>query len=151
MVQPEAFLGFVNDALNGMMRILEELGDDRINQRPDLPEANSPYIIMAHCVGLTHYWIGRVCAGRPYARDRDAEFQAHGSLADMQQAVRDLQSHLADDIKRVQVDQPAAGELSDRHADLHHLKQGDFLMRCYKELAQHHGHMDITRDILMRA
>ncbi|ETW99587.1 mycothiol transferase [Candidatus Entotheonella palauensis] len=148
MVQPEAFLVFVHDALNGMLRILEELGDDRINQRPDLPEANSPYIIMAHCVGLTHYWIGRVCAGRPYARDRDGEFSAHGSLADMQQAVRDLQGHLADDIKRVQVDQPAAGELDGRHRDLHHLKQGDFLMRCYKELAQHHGHMDITRDIL---
>ncbi|PON16538.1 hypothetical protein C2W62_17930 [Candidatus Entotheonella serta] len=150
MVPPETFLGFVNDALNGMAGILEDLGNDLINQRPDLPDANSPYIIMAHCVGLTHYWIGRVCAGRPYARDRDGEFRAQGRLADMQQAVRDLQSQLAQDIQRVQVDQPAAGELDGRHADLHHLKQRDFLMRCYKELAQHHGHMDLTRDILRR-
>lgn len=150
MVPPEAFLGLVNTALDGMLQRLEELGDDRVNQRPDLPEANSPYIIMAHCVGLTHYWIGRVCGGRPYPRDRDGEFRAHGSLAQMQQAVRDLQNQLAEDIQRVQPDQPAVGELEGRHADLHHLKQGDFLMRCYKELAQHHGHMDLTRDILMR-
>ncbi len=134
-----------------MVRSLEDLGDDRINQRPDLPEANSPYIIMAHCVGLTHYWIGRVCAGRPYARDRDAEFRAQGRLAEMQQAVRELQSQLADDIQRVQIDQSAVGELEGRHADLQHLKQGDFLMRCFKELAQHHGHMDLTRDILKQA
>ncbi len=151
MIQPEAFLGLVNNALDSMLQRLEDLGDDRINRRPDLPEANSPYIIMAHCVGLTHYWIGRVCAGRPYERDRDGEFRAQGSLAEIRQAVHDLKNHLQDDIGRVQLDQTSAGELDARHADLQHVKQGEFLMRCYKELAQHQGHMDITRDILMQA
>lgn len=151
MVQPEVFLGYVNNALDGMLETLEKLGDNRINQRPDLPDANSPYIIMAHCVGLTHYWIGRVCAGRPYERDRDGEFRAQGSLAEMRQAVHDLQGHLQDDIKRITLEQPPAGKLDARHADLQHLTQGEFLMRCYKELAQHQGHMDITRDILMQA
>ncbi len=151
MIPPEAFLGYVNNALDSMLQSLEALGDDRINRRPDLPDANSPYVIMAHCVGLTHYWIGKVCAGRPFERDRDGEFRAQGSLAEIRQAVRDLQSHLQDDIQRVQLDQPTAGELDARHTDLQHLKQGEFLMRCYKELTQHQGHMDITHDILMRA
>ena len=85
-----------------MVQAIEELSDERVNQRPNLPEANSPYAILSHCVGLTHYWIGRVCAGRPYARDRDVEINARGSVAEMQQAVRDLQRHLQDDMQHVQ-------------------------------------------------
>jgi hypothetical protein len=27
--------------------------------------------------------------------------------------------------------------------------QGHFLLQCYKELAQHHGHMELTRDVLL--
>ena len=150
MPQPEAFLGLMNNALNGMVQIVEELGDDRVNQRPDFAESNSPYAILAHCVGLTHYWIGRVCGGRPYERDRDGEFNASGTVADIRQAVRDLQAQLQEDIKRVRYDQPAVGKLAPRHDDLHDFNQGDFMLRCFKELAQHHGHMELTRDILQR-
>lgn len=150
MLQPEDFLVFMNRALDGMVQSIEALGDDRVNQRPNLPGANAPYVILAHCVGLTHYWIGRVCAGRPYTRDRDAEFQAQGSVAQMQQSVRDLQQHLQEDIKGVRPDQPPAGELDPRHSDLRDHTQGEMLLRCYTELAQHHGHMEITRDILLQ-
>lgn len=150
MTQPQLVLGFVNQALNGMLKIAEELGDARINQRPNLPEANTPYAIMAHCVGLSHYWIGRLCTGRRYDRDRDAEFAARGSLAEMQQAIRDLQQKLKTDIEQIHMDQPIVGEREARHADLHDLKQVDAMMRCFKELAQHHGHLDITRDLLLR-
>jgi hypothetical protein len=134
-----------------MVQTLEELGDERANRRPDLPEANSPYAILAHCVGLTHYWIGRVCAERPYARDRDAEFRAQGSVAEMRQAVRDLQRHLQDDMQRVRLDQPALGKLEARHSDLRDLTQDECVMRCFKELSQHQGHMDITRDMLLHS
>ncbi len=149
MLQPEDFLAVMNRALDGMCQSVEQLGDARVNQRPDFPDANSPYAILAHCVGLTHYWVGRVCAGRPYVRDRDAEFRAQGSVADIVQAVRDLQHHLQNDIKKVQLDQPLLGELDARHTDLQDRKQGEILLRCYTELAQHHGHMEITRDMLL--
>ncbi len=149
MLQPEDFLAVMNRALDGMCRCVEQLGDERVNQRPDFPDANSPYAILAHCVGLTHYWVGRICTGRPYVRDRDAEFRAQGRVADIVQAVRDLQQHIQDDITKVQLDQPLRGELDARHTDLHDRKQGDILLRCYTELAQHHGHMEITRDILL--
>ena len=151
MVQPQTFLVSVNQALDGMLKIVEELGDEHINQRPDLPEANTPYAIMTHCVGLTHYWIGRVCTGRPYDRDRDAEFSAHGSLAEMRQAVRSLQQQLSTDIQQVHMDQPIVGELQARHTDLHGISQAEVMMRCFKELAQHHGHLDMTRDLLLRS
>lgn len=72
------FLWFVDHALDEMMTIVGQLGDDTANRRPDLAGANSPYAILRHCLGVMEYWGGAMVAGRVIARDRDAEFRAHG-------------------------------------------------------------------------
>lgn len=150
-IVPEDFLTFMNQAFDGMLQIAEELGDERVNLRPALPEANSPYIILTHCVGLTRYWIGEILAGRPSHRDREAEFSASGTVADIRQAVRDLQAQLPADIAHVRGEQPIVHPLSDRHQHLKDRRQGAVLLQCYRELAQHHGHMDLTRDLLLQS
>ena len=69
-ISHEDFLMFIDRALDGMLRIVEELGEERVNMRPDLPGANSPYAILTHCIGVCDYWIGtllgkaRVFAGQ---------------------------------------------------------------------------------------
>lgn len=144
------FLPFINSALDGMLSIAEELGDDRVNQRPNnMANTSTPFIILTHCVGLTRYWLGAVIVGRPVSRDRDAEFRAQGTVAELRQAVQALQSELQDDINLVQVDQPAANPDVVRQAHMKTWKQGQFLLQCYKELAQHHGHMELTRDVML--
>lgn len=147
---PEDFSTFINQTLDGMLRIAEELGDERINRRPNVPEANSPYVILTHCVGLTRYWIGEILAGRPSHRDRDAEFSASGTVAELRQAVHDLQAQLPADIAQVQGDQPIAHPLSERHQHFKERRQGAVLLQCYRELTQHHGHLDLTRDLLLQ-
>ena len=107
-ISTDDFLYFVNVALDGMVRIVEELGDERVNLRPDFSGANSPYVILYHCVGCTHFWIGALIAGRRVHRDRDAEFRARGTVADIVQAVRALQKQLPEDISHVQGDKPLA-------------------------------------------
>src|SRR5688572_19578630 len=144
------FLPFINGALEGMLKIAEELGDDRVNQRPNnMDNTSTPFIILTHCVGLTRYWLGSVVVGRPVTRDRDAEFRARGTVADLRQAVQELQSQLQDDINQVQVDQPAPNPDAVRQPHMKTWKQGQFLLQCFKELAQHHGHMELTRDVML--
>ena len=78
-IAPEEFLPYINGALDGMVQIVETMGDERINQRPsNMSNTSSPFVILTHCVGLTHYWLGAVIAGRQVHRDRDAEFRARG-------------------------------------------------------------------------
>jgi hypothetical protein len=48
-------------------------------------------VMLTHCVGLTRYFIGTALAGRQVHRDRDAEFRARGAVAEIRQAVRELQ------------------------------------------------------------
>ena len=78
-IAPEAFLPFINEALDSMVGIAEGLGDERVNRRPDLPNTNSPYAILTHCVGMATYWLGSVLCGRPSRRDRDSEFRGRDS------------------------------------------------------------------------
>ena len=147
-IAPETFLPFINKALDGMVGITEVLGDERVNLRPDLPGANSPYAILTHCVGMTRYWLGSVLCGRPSNRDRDSEFRAKGTVAEIGQAVKALQSQIRQDIAHVRGDQPL-DQPFDLHGHAQYHTQGDVLLHCYTELAQHHGQMELTRDILL--
>ncbi|MGE3536526.1 MAG: DUF664 domain-containing protein [Candidatus Tectimicrobiota bacterium] len=148
-IAPEDVLPFINRALDGMVSIVETLGDALVNQRPNLPGANSPYIILAHCVGLTQHILGRVLGGRPGERDREAEFCAQGTVAEIRQAVRTLQEHIKEDIQHVQGDAPPVYPWQPRQSYMLGWRQGAILLQCYTELAQHHGHMELTRDILL--
>ena len=148
-IAPEEFLPYINGALDGMVHIVEALGDERINLRPhDMPNTNSPFVILTHCVGLTRYFIGTALAGRQVHRDRDAEFRARGTVAEIRQAVRDIQQQLPDDLKGVRGDQPCAFPAAVREPH-RAWPQGRFVLQCYKELAQHHGHMELTRDVML--
>ena len=147
-IAPRAFLPFIDKALDGVVGIAEVLGDERVNLRPDLPDTNSPYAILTHCVGMTTYWIGSVLRGRPSTRDRDSEFRARGTVTEIRQAVKALQAQIRQDITRVQGHQPL-GQPLDLHGHTEYHTQGDVLLHCYTELAQHHGQMELTRDILL--
>ena len=153
-ISHEDFLMFINRALDGMLRIVEELGEERANMRPDLPGANSPYAILTHCVGVCDYWIGTLLGKREFVRDRDAEFKACGTLGELRESVGELKEKLLEDIKQVQGEKPLASAPNSmynplRGTDLGDWTQGTALIHAYEELAQHHGQMEITRDLLM--
>jgi hypothetical protein len=78
-VAKDDYLWFVDAALEAMITIVVTLGDDDANARPDLPGANSPYVILTHCLGVMEDWGGRMVAGRAIIRDRPAEFTASGT------------------------------------------------------------------------
>ena len=64
MISTDDLLWYVDQALDGMVAIVTDLGDDLANRRPDLPGANSPYAILFHCLGVMRWWGGEVIAGR---------------------------------------------------------------------------------------
>jgi hypothetical protein len=51
MISVEDYLYFTDDAVNAMVGIVTELGDDRANRRLPVPGSNSPYAILTHCLG----------------------------------------------------------------------------------------------------
>jgi hypothetical protein len=151
MVSDDEYLYFVDRALDGMAAILVDLGDDLANLRPDLPGANPPYAIVTHCVGVVDYWVGHLVAARPVERDRPAEFTASGDVKDLVERVEAAKRQLRDDLAAAE---PAARLRREPPAEYlatkPDLTQGAALLHVYEELAQHHGQLEITRDVLRR-
>lgn len=149
MDRSDNYLLFADTALEGMARIVSELGDELANRRPELPNANSPYQILTHCLGVVEFWVGHLIAGRENHRDRDAEFRSGAAVSGLLSQVEKTRQRLADDL--------AHADLTTRVEGVAHYSwmppDRDFtqemaLLHVVRELCQHHGQMELTRDIL---
>jgi len=153
-ISHEDFLMFIDRALDGMLRIVEELGEERANLRPDLPGANSPYAILTHCIGVCDYWIGTLLGKRELFRDRDAEFRSSGTVVELRERVGELKAKLPADVKQAHGEKPLPSAPNATYNPLRGTGYADWtegtaLVHAFEEPAQHHGQMEITRDVLM--
>jgi hypothetical protein len=145
----DEYLYFLRRAFDGMLGALEELGDDLGNTAPALPGANSPYAIAYHCVAVADYWLGHVVAGRRVDRDRPAEFEAKGDVRRLRREVEALFARLEADLHEALPSEPprnappAAFEGPERPLSVRGVQ-----LHVLEELAQHHGQVQITRDLL---
>jgi hypothetical protein len=146
-VSVEHFMWFADTALDQMAVILRELGDDLANQRPALDGANSPYAILSHCLGVMEYWGGATVANRPIQRDRDAEFRATGTVADLLARASDARGRLEADV--IGLDSMALPPNVIGEAVPYNETKGSVLLHILEELYQHLGQMELTRDILV--
>lgn len=143
-------LYFTDRALDGMLAIVEGLGDDLANTAPDLPGANSPVAILTHCLGVVEFWTGAVIGGRTVERDREAEFAAQAKIGELATRVEERKSRMRVDLSQMdsmrepRVQPPGRFQGPDRP-----LTQGAALIHVVEELTQHHGHMEISRDLLL--
>jgi hypothetical protein len=145
------FLWFVDQALDGMVAIVRELGDRGASTRPDLPGANAPYAILTHCLGVMEYWAGALVAGRTITRDRDAEFRAEGRVEDLAQRTAAARRQLEADLSGLESSAPLRQPplLAEDAATPMGQTQGGALLHLYEELAQHFGQIQLSRDLLV--
>jgi hypothetical protein len=140
-------LWYAGLALDRMVLALRRLGDDLVNERPDLPGANSPYAIVTHCLGVMEFWGGAVVGGRTVHRDRPAEFRATGGVEELVARVDAARLQLARDVEGVEWEGPPAS--------VHHQGRpesrtnGGVLLHVLEELFQHLGQLELTRDVLL--
>ena len=148
-VEVADYLWFADLALRGMARIVADLGDEMANRRPPFPGANSPYVILTHCLGVMEYWAGAAVAGRTIERDRAAEFAASGPIAPLLQRAEKARHRLAEDV----IGLDAGDEPENVHPDPddpvpYSETKGAVLLHILEELFQHFGQMEVTRDAL---
>src|SRR5580698_8456991 len=144
------YLWFVDLALGQMSAIVEELGDELANRRPPFREANSPYAILTHCLGVMEYWGGATVAQRPVQRDRAAEFSASGDVAGLLRRTEQARRRLREDLVGLHAEDPPVNV---RHNPDHPVPytetKGSVLLHLLSELCQHAGQMELTRDALV--
>ena len=139
----------VDRHLDRMMAIATDLGDDLLNVRPALPGANSSYQIVFHCCGMLEWWTREAILGIDVSRERDGEFAASGTLAELAARVDAVRRRLRDDLPVIDGDGPLRGDASDHYkgTPIGASARG-VLLHVLEELAQHHGHLELTRDLV---
>jgi hypothetical protein len=152
VVSTADFLWYVDTALDQMVSIVTQLGDETASRRPDLEGANSPFAILTHCLGVMEDWGGDMVAGRGIERDRDAEFRAEGAVADLVARTTAARRQLEVDMAGLEplaaprgIPDPGDVELPLGRT------QGGVLLHILEELFQHLGQMEISRDVLLAA
>jgi uncharacterized damage-inducible protein DinB len=149
VVRADDYLWFANLALGEMARIVEGLGDERANQAPPLPGANSPFAILTHCLGVLEYWGGATVAGRSIQRDREAEFRAKGEVAGLLTRTEAARRRLREDLGVLDaLAQPHGVVWNPDDPVPYSETQGAVLLHVVEELFQHLGQMELTRDML---
>ncbi|GLY92823.1 aminotransferase class I/II-fold pyridoxal phosphate-dependent enzyme [Actinoplanes sp. NBRC 103695] len=147
MLDRDDYLYFAGRALDGMIGIVATLGDERANARSG---GNSPYALLTHCLGVVEAWAGGLVAGRPVERDRAAEFTASGPVAPLLERCAKVRAAFHADVHAARPRAPLAArppagfDGPDRELD-----QGAALLHVYEELAQHHGQMEVLRDLIV--
>ncbi len=140
---------FVDRAVDGMVKIVRDLGDELACTRPDLPGANSPYAILTHCLGVMAYWGGHAVAGREVSRDRGAEFRATGSVDRLVEACEAAKRQFAADLAAAEPGRPLRRLPRASTWQGRNLDQSGALLHILEEVAQHHGQAQLTRDLLL--
>jgi hypothetical protein len=142
-------LAYCDVAWAGMSSIVTTLGDERASRRP-YDGANSPLGLLAHCLGVSEWWGGHALAGRVVVRDRAAEFIVSGAVAPWVARVATARSQLAADLAAYAPLEPPRlpVEYDPDDEDEPPPTQRSCLLHLYEELAQHHGQMQILRDLI---
>jgi hypothetical protein len=149
MISLEDLLVFVDEALDGMVGVVEELGDELANRRPDVDGTNTPYVILAHCLGVLESWAGPAVAGRDADRHRGAELAASGPVAELVERVGRSRDRLVEELAGLAPSAAPARPPDPGDADTPFGRsRGGALLHLYAELARHLGQMEVTRDVL---
>jgi hypothetical protein len=134
-----------------MLEIAESLGDDRVNVVPELAGGNSVYQLVFHCCGMLEWWTRESILGQSVGRNRAAEFTASGTVTQLQSRVAQVIAQLADDLPQIDLDAPLRGPYADYGGTPIAQSARGALLHVLEELAQHHGHLEITRDVVLAA
>lgn len=137
---------YVRHSFAGMERVLDRLDDVTVNVRPDGWGTNTVAGLIVHCCELAPSWFEMPGLGRPGERDRDAEFAAQATVAELRARISD-----AADRTCALVEELIAGPTVTDHPFREFMPgtdrtDGALVLHVLEELFQHLGHMEVTAD-----
>lgn len=148
-LEPGSIQVYLRHAFAGMERVLDRLDDDLVNTRPAGWGTNSVAGLIVHCCELAPSWFAVPGLGRDGVRDRDAEFEAQATVAELRSRIAasvELTCALAEELVAgpAAADHPLRDFLpgSDR-------SDGALVLHVLEELFQHLGHLEVTADALV--
>jgi len=144
-----SFWRFTLRSLDGFMEIVDGLTVDELNWRPPAPDTNTIYALTAHTLGNVRMHVFRVLLGQTIDRDRDGEFRSVADASNVPiPAWPTLRSKVETALRGLP---PEAMDRSCDHPVFGPLTGREVLMVMMRHTAEHHGHVELTRDLIVAA
>ena len=139
---------YLRHAFRQLLDVADRLGDERANLEPHGPSTNSVASLIAHCCGVTEFWLGHIGLGEPTDRDRDGEFVSAANVVELHAMVDATLERASALLARLE-----AGEGNDAAGGRGLLLEEDasdasLIVHVLEELYQHLGHAELTADAL---
>lgn len=150
-----AFADVLERIGRGVLEELKDLPQDVLNRSVAIPEANTLFALATHLVGSGEFWVLALAGGREIRRDRDAEFRASGTYAELvvrytrwMAELRSVVSELPEDAWNRIAEPPSQfrGSLGQKP-----LTVRACLLHAVEHSALHLGHIQLTRSLLTDA
>jgi uncharacterized damage-inducible protein DinB len=138
---------FLAHAFDQMLAVAGRVPEPLLNTRPHGEGTNSIASLVVHCCGVVEYWLGHVALGEPSTRDREGEFSATATLAELRELVAATTAGAARFLDRLDT-----GSVTDvaRRPPLYGGDTSDaaIVLHVLEECFQHLGHAELTADAL---
>ncbi|HZS87521.1 MAG TPA: DinB family protein [Chloroflexota bacterium] len=146
-VVAEAAGATLKEIHDDLRRIVEGLPAEALNWAPG-PDTNSIAVLVTHLLGAEHYWLA-AAAGRPIAREREAEFQAHADAAATLLALIEAADRRNPELLHAITPETLAAIIADHHGEQHN---GAWcLLHALEHAGQHRGQSALTRQLWEQA
>lgn len=151
VISLDDFVDFSERTMDGYLRALDRLDHESVNRRPGVVDASSPFQLTTHAIGAFRWWTAHMVCGHPSDRNRDAEFSAAGTIAELTSSIEASRSELRSIVAELDTATELRSEARTQTPLGRPWTVGAALLHAYEELAQHLGHLEMTVDLLRSA
>lgn len=149
-LEVEQYLSMIEDLRGQIGQLIADLPADALNWRPIEGAAdhatNSLAVLAVHVAGAERFWIAEGIAGRPPARDRDAEFDTQATdAAELQRRLDEVGTETRGILSGLsESDLDGTLEVRDREVPIRWA-----ILHVIDHTALHLGHMQLTYQLWM--
>ena len=147
-LDPATICLYVRHAFHGMDKVLDRLNDETVNMAPPAWGTNSVAGLIVHCCELAPSWFLLPGLGRESVRDRDAEFQAHATIAELRARITAAADHTCAVVEDFVVGPTVSNHPLRNFMPGTDRSDGALVIHVLEELFQHLGHMEVSADAL---
>ncbi|MFQ5858121.1 MAG: DinB family protein [Anaerolineae bacterium] len=146
----EHYLQMIEDLRGQVGELIAGLPAEALNWRPidgdDDHATNSLAVLAAHIASAEHFWITQVVGGRPFTRDRDAEFATQAAdAADLRRRLDEAGAATREVLSALRgADLDGTREVKGRTVSVRWC-----ILHVIDHIALHLGHMQLTYQLWM--
>jgi len=150
----ETYSKYIRKQIADVHAALKGLSEQQLNRRPDVPGANSGYVIATHILGNARAWVLGIVCEQALRRDRPSEFASSGTYEALGKAACALSG---------EIDAALAGldpsTLDDRflppqelwgEGEAQEITRREGLAHVLEHAAMHLGQIQVTRGLVSR-